>query len=104
MIQQNLMHSSLARHLHSEECVKLIDKYEACMKEVSPRFKINYNQKKKRNNFFQSKYTKWIGACNKDHDRMSTCIKNQVTWKFRIRFCLFAFKMNTGSSLHYFLS
>lgn len=28
------MHSSLAKHLHSEECVRWIEAYEQCVKEV----------------------------------------------------------------------
>ncbi len=37
------MHSNLARHLHTEECVKLIDKYEECMKQVFNLSLVNLN-------------------------------------------------------------
>jgi hypothetical protein len=32
------MHSNLAKHLHTEECVILINEYENCNKEVFKRF------------------------------------------------------------------
>jgi len=55
------MHSSLARHLHTEECNKLIDQYMKCAAE--------------------NKFAQYMGVCTQVKQHMEKCIQNELVEK-----------------------
>ncbi|CAF0743884.1 unnamed protein product [Brachionus calyciflorus] len=52
------MHPNLAKHLHCEECVQLIEEYEKCNKE--------------------NKYMRYMGVCSDIQYKMTACIQKEL--------------------------